>query len=367
MTSGLNGDPSLGPRRADLAWDDPGQANGTTQITNQILSIDVNYTMDLVCEISVKVHDPGFLLSNNHYFAIGRHVWFRGYTMSSIHGPSPSPFKNNRVWQLFEIGNATMSNGPGSSAVWDIKLRPGAVQQLKRDKSPARIGGTGSNYIRSAANAYGLRSFLQHTVGGAETWKAQNENEVKESVWDVMGRIASSNRVEEGHAKFLLFEVDGVIFFATQRWLLGKWGMEHGNRSINIADPRIDTSQMSSYRYVEMAWPPHRDTLIGSDTFQLMSIPKVSRTDNAPIDTTGSLQLDRFNARALRPGMTIFLNMRDCNYYNGMYLITTVSFEHIGTGAVAVNFRSPERIAKDIRYLAVGPRRTQVVGSFSDI
>lgn len=356
--------------RADLAWDDPNLTGGKSTISDSILSINVNYTMDQASEISVQVHDPSFQLSRSNYFSIGRHIWFRGYTMTQFSGPggpgAPGPNEGTRRWQLFEIGTASMSPGPGSSPVWDLKLRPTAIQQLKRDKDPSVVAGTGSNYIISAGQKYGLKTVAQHTVGGAETWRAQNEYEVKESVWDVMARIASDNRQEEGHARFVLFESDGVLFFGTQKWLLGKWGMQAARRDASLIDPDIATSQMTVYNYVELAWPPRRH-IAPTDIFQMMALPKISRTDNAPIATEGSVDLDRFNARALRPGMTIFLNLRECQYYNGMYLITSVSFEHLGNNAVSISFRSPERLAKDIRMLEVGAHRRQTVGRFSNI
>lgn len=354
-------------RRNDLAWDDPSLAGGTSTISDAILSVNVNYSMDSVSEITVRVHDSNFALSRSNYFSIGRHVWFRGYSMAQFGGSSNTrPSSGNRVWQLYEIGNATMSPGPGISPVWDLKLRPAGIQQLKRDKTPATIAGTGSNYVINAAQKYGLKAVAQHTVGGAETWKAQSEYEVKESVWDVMRRVASDNRQEEGHARFLLFEADGVIFFGTQRWLLGKWGSQAATRDVSLIDPDVTVSQMNTYNFVELAWPPRR-TGSPTDIFQMMSLPKITRTDNAPIATEGSVDLDRFNARALRPGMTIFLNLKECPYYNGMYLITTVTFEHIGNNAVSISFRSPERLAKNIRMLEVGSTRAQTVGRFSDI
>ncbi len=355
------------PHRNDLAWDDPNLAEGKSTIHEAILSINVHYTMDMVSEISVQVHDMDFQLSRNNYFSIGRHIWFRGHTMAQFTGADPPrPIEGARKWQLFEIGTASMSPGPGSGPVWDLKLRPGAVQQLKRDKSPATIAGTGSNYIVNAGQKYGLKAVVQHTVGGAETWKAQNEYQVKESVWDVMARVANDNRQEEGHARFMLFESDGVLFFGTQRWLLGKWGMRSSIRDVSLVDPDVKTSEMAAYNYIDLAWPPHRSAS-SADVFQMMALPKISRTDNAPIATEGSVDLDRFNARALRPGMTIFLNMRDCRYYNGMYLITSVSFEHLGNNPVSISFRSPERLAKDIRMLETGPFQRQTVSRFSQI
>ena len=157
----------------------------------------------------------------------------------------------------------------------------------------------------------------------------------------------------------MLFETDNTLFFGTQRWLLGRWGMEF--------DPNLEVSpgttgaKRSGMNFIHMPYPPRLSVDGSLDTFRLMALPKVTRSDNNPLEVQGSMQLDRFNARALRPGMTIMLDMnrRFCalphpagalgtDYFQGYYLISQVSFDHYGTGPVSISFRSPERIAKDI-------------------
>jgi hypothetical protein len=347
-----------GPREIDLAWDDPTLLGGQSTIETSILTMTVNYSMDMASEISVEVHDPAFELARNNYFSIGRTIWYRSWTLASLESPSTEGIlKGNRMWQRFEIANATMGPGPALSAVWTLRLRPQGVQQLKRHKqTDSKITGTGHQFIANAANFYGMDSVTQETTKGS-TWKSQGSSEVKESAWDVMRRIAGEDRSKDDQTQFMLYEADGVIFFGTQRWLLGRWGMTYVNKDISLIDVDAENGERTGYNYIHLAWPPVRDTS-GDDVFQMVALPRVTRTDNDPIATEGSLQLDRFNARALRPGMTIFLDLsrgeRGTNYFNGMYLINSVSFDHFGTNPVSIQFRSPERLAKNINVLAVG-------------
>ena len=181
----------------------------------------------------------------------------------------------------------------------------------------------------------------------------------KESVWDVMVKVAGGSATDAEPYKFMLFEADNILWFGTQRWILGQWGIDYDkNVRHNTIIPRNNRVGMNS---IYIGWPPvitHSDESF--DTFRLLAMPTATRSDNNPLEVTGSLQLDRFNARALRPGMTIQLDLdRDefgTMYFNGYYLISTVSFEHYGTGPVTVGFRSPERIAKDIPQISIGDR-----------
>ena len=84
-------------------------------------------------------------------------------------------------------------------------------------------------------------------------------------------------------------------------------------------------------------------------------MPSVSKSDNDPFEVTGSMVVDRLNGTSLRPGMTIQLSGipmfgpytnssgQAISNDSGLYLITSVDYDHLGTDPVKVGFRSPER------------------------
>ena len=348
-----------GPRESDLRWDDVKLSNAMSGITESVLSIQTEYSMDMATQVTVQVHDPGFVLARNHYFAIGRTVWYRSWTLSTMQFPQESGLiDGSRIWQRMEIASAAVGQGPGISAVWTLQLRPKGIQQLKRLRDDTLISGSGTAFIKKAANWAGLYCVAQHTTDGDGSWQADSDDGRKESLWDVMQRVASeaASVDEEDPVRYMLFEVDNVLFFGTQRWLLGRWGTRYADqlplKTITPGENRIGMN------FIYIGWPPATSLNDNMNTFRLLGMPSATRSDNNPLEVTGTLALDRFNARSLRPGMTIYLDMdeggRGTSYFNGYYLISNVSFEHYGTGAVSLQFRSPERREKDIPSVEVG-------------
>jgi|SaaInlV_135m_DNA_1039713.scaffolds.fasta_scaffold07446_2 hypothetical protein len=360
VTSDGSAPAHAGPREGcDLAWDDIYMADAMSGINEAVLSIQTEYSMDMVSQVTVTVHDPKFILARNNYFAIARTVWYRSWTLTDLVLHQTATIDGTRVWQRMEISSATMGQGPATGAVWTLQLRPKGIQELKRNKTEGAISGIGSTFIKNAAIWAGLNSIVEPTTEAEAEWQAEGEDGQKESVWDVMVKVAGGSATDAEPYKFMLFEADNILWFGTQRWILGQWGINYDkNVRHNTITPRNNRVGMNS---IYIGWPPaitHSDESF--DTFRLLAMPTATRSDNNPLEVTGSLQLDRFNARALRPGMTIQLDLdRDefgTMYFNGYYLISTVSFEHYGTGPVTVGFRSPERIAKDIPQISIGDR-----------
>lgn len=313
--------------------------------------------MDLVTQVTVQVHDPNFLLSRNHYFSIGRTVWYRSWTLSTVQLPrDPGLVDGSRIWQRMEIASATMGQGPGLAAVWTILLRPKGIQRLKRMRVQNKITGNGSSFIESAARWAGLHSVTQNTIEGAGTWQAKAEDGREESAWDVMQRVKSEASPEDEPLSFMLFEVDNVLFFGTQRWLLGRWGTNYVEQA--QLKPIVPGENRTGMNYIYIGWPPSVAGYESLEIFRLMGMPSATRSDNNPLEVTGTLSVDRFNGRSLRPGMTIYLDLDrqqlGTTYFNGYYLIDSVSFEHYGTAPVTVRYRSPERLEKDMPWVEIG-------------
>ena len=85
--------------------------------------------------------------------------------------------------------------------------------------------------------------------------------------------------------------------------------------------------------------------------------------------------VDRLNGTSLRPGMTIQLkgipmfgpyvgdNGRIVADDSGLYLITNVDYDHLGTDPVKVTFRSPERKRQYVQQLGSGVRKVEPMRS----
>jgi hypothetical protein len=268
----------------------------------------------------------------------------------------------SRVWQRLEVASSTVGPGPGSGAVWTLLLRPKGIQRLKRNRNLGTISGEGSTFIENAASWAGLSSYVQSTSDtnspNSSNAEWQAEGNEQETAWDVMTRVATESSVKDEHTKCMMFEADNTLFFGTQRWLLGRWGMAY-DRNQEVGQGTTGQKR-TGMNYCYMGFPAAISREGSLDVFRLMSLPRVTRSDNNPLEVTGSLQLDRFNARALRPGMTILLDLDRFElgtpFFNGYYLIDQVTFEHYGTSPVSITFRSPERIPQDIHLLKIVDR-----------
>ena len=82
-----------------------------------------------------------------------------------------------------------------------------------------------------------------------------------------------------------------------------------------------------------------------------MQIPTVRKSDNDPLEVTGSMNVAREVGMSMRPGMTIKLD--GIPTMNGYYLINSVEFDPLSGTPVAIGFRSPERLSKNIREYSV--------------
>jgi hypothetical protein len=77
-------------------------------------------------------------------------------------------------------------------------------------------------------------------------------------------------------------------------------------------------------------------------TFEILSMPKLTKGENDPMESEGSAIVARDNGVALRPGMTIRIN--NIPYVQKYYVITSVGFQEQVTDPVSVEFRTPERL-----------------------
>ena len=259
----------------------PQQANLEEFITR----LDISYTMDMASQLSIELVDFDLTLTKNNYFQVRRNVYYGTNT--------------------FEIASVGIKQGPGTTASVTLECRSKPIQQLKRDKSPESFGATSaSQFARVAASRYGMQFVGQESGEKVTINKSQDPNSA-ESAYSVLKSAA-------GSSQFVAFESDNTLYFATQEWLLGKWG--------NV------TTQ----------YPPK-----DADTFQLIEMPSFRTSDDDPMQATFQANFHRTNATQLRAGMTITIN--GVNGFETRYLITEVSYNEFEDTPVSVSGRTPEK------------------------
>lgn len=328
----------IAERRGDLIFFDPKYKDSESDLSRNLLSLEVSMGIDLATQVTAQVHDSQFRLAQNNYFVIGRDAFFRTSTvgdLSEIHGTNSVRLQDNLFMRL-EIAAVTCSAGVGAQPVWTVELRNKAVQQMRRDKNPASIEGSAHDYVINAAQKYGLDVVAQPTDKTRKINKATSDR-AADSVWDVLQNLASES-------KYVVFETENILFFGSQKWLLGRWGSKTSAWPFESVAYHLKPGDR--YNYCLVSFPPKKD-----DTFRPVTMPDMRRSDNDPLEVQGSVELEREAGSALRPGMSVYI----ANYptFEGLYLIDNVEYSHLGTAPVRVSFRSPEREEKDIRQLKV--------------
>ena len=132
-----------------------------SSIDASVLTVEINYSMDMATQLSFTVYDYGLKMMENRYFDIGREVIYDTQTISSINSNSGEVRRNA---QIFEISSITIQPGSGITPTVSVTCLPKAIQQMKRDKKPETIKGNGTEYVRNAARKYGLDFFGEETT-----------------------------------------------------------------------------------------------------------------------------------------------------------------------------------------------------------
>lgn len=325
-----------------------------------LINLNVSYTTNMASEVSFSVSDTGLKMLENNYFSIGRIVAYVTETFGTIEG-TRNPDVRERQTQLFEIANVTVSQGPGASPVVEVRCYSRAIQQMKRDRSPGSIKGSGTAFVQQAAKKYGLKFWGENTSKKQQINKASGGNKA-DSVWDVITNLA-------GEAKFVVFEVDGYLIFASEKFLLKRWGTHEiplGNKKTKkksdkkqnkyiplIYKPHFQQSSVRPYTYTPTIESSQRNVL------QLLSVPNMTISENNPWDGSGNAIIDRFNAVRLRPGMTV--KIEGVPTFNGYYLIDSVTFSDLVPDPVNISFKKPEKEEKEIKDLEIGKKGPQVI------
>lgn len=334
-----------------------------TNIDHSIISVSVDYSMNQASQLSFEVVEtmnmdfsqiaeaektyPRVLeFAQNNYFQIGRDVVYETTTLNEISNINNSGTNLIKQKQLFEIASVTFSQGPGGSPIWQVKCFSKAIQQMKRDRNPGTVKGTGSAFVKNAAKKYGLKYFGEETSKKQTVTKATGDKQA-DSLWDVLTRLAQD-------AKFVVYEVDGFLIFASEKYLMHKWGIDSGD-TVRIWNKKEKKFKTKGTKYIPLQYPA-----VGKGTpgyFFAMSYPTMNVSTNDPRYGDGLITVDRQNGTQIRPGMTAYVG--NIPSLNGYYLIDSVSFSDRTPDPVTVSFRKPTLEPKEEKELPVGVRFLQ--------
>jgi hypothetical protein len=269
-------------------------------IVQALTELNISLTISGSSEVSVSVIDPDFRMAKANYFQIRRDAFYKGL--------------------LFEITAVETSRSEGIHPKHQLDCRSKAIQLMKRDKRPEAFNGiSGYDLAQRMALRYNMNFVGQKDAKKQATVKS-NSGTTDDSVWSVLQSAADDQ-------EFVCFVSDNTLFYASEKWLLGKWG-----------DPKFAYGDI---KFIPFIWPePTVDFLPEAiDKYVLLDMPTVRRSDDDVRAASGSMTVDRANGVLLRPGMTIFLG--GMHGFDGFYLISDVQFSEGTFQPVQVQFRTP--------------------------
>lgn len=213
--------------------------NPNTNFNEYVIEMSVNLTLDEASEIQLTVFDPNLQFLNANYFQIRQTVEYSG--------------------MRFEIAAMEVSQG-SAGPLLNIQCRPSGIQELKRRKIAEVLQvATATNYAAQKARDVGL-AFFGEDSAARKVVNQVNNDKANESVWDVLGSLAN----ELG---FVKFETDNRLFFSSEAYLLGKFGIsgfgyDAGFLSIPIRWNATPMNEGAFRRFAPfIPGPPERPTL----------------------------------------------------------------------------------------------------------
>lgn len=320
-------------------------------IKESVLSMKVSYSMSEVTQLSINLIDPGFEMLKANYFSIGRDVIYRTKSMATKNDLTQLAAPKNYYELKLEISSVSVSGGQGSSAFIQIEARSKPIQQMKRYKNAnelkaaqAKIAGKNSaiGFLQYICFSFGLELVADPLISKTSTINVSSDaTKSSDSAWDVVSRIASDNNCA-------VFEVDGTLYVAKLKTLLGKWGTD--NVVANIYNLKTNTISAENIAAVPIIYPHPNGKMIALgkpryEDFILTQMPQISKSDQDPYQCQASVQLDRFSGTSLRPGMTVAL--WGIPTLSDVFIVSSVDYDEMSVGTVSVSLLKPERDDKD--------------------
>lgn len=276
-----------------------------------ITSLDVNYTIDGASEIKMTITDPEYRFMENNYFQPRRRLVYRG--------------------EMFEIGVTEVSQGPGMSPQITVTCWNAAIQKMKRDKKPGNISGDSAyDYALAVAKKFGLK-FVGEKTNKRQSINKGTGNNSDENVWTVLTSAANQD-------EFVLYVMDNTLVYASQQWLLWKFGID--SRQKSKSDGSTETQKFNQMFYNPGGTVPEL-----SNKFTVMGYPSIRYSENDALEGDGRITVMKPNGCIVRPGQTVWIGPKP-TLFKGGYLVTSVSFSEGTPDPVEIEFRTPQKPKK---------------------
>jgi len=222
--------------------------NVQSEITEAVMELGVDLSLDMTTEMSFTVFDPDFRMLRNNYFQVRRPVSFQGYD--------------------YEIAQIQMDRQGGGLDTVKITARSLPIQRMRRETGAASWDTISpSLFAKLMADEWGLKMFIQDSGEKVGITRQQGDN-IDESTWDVLQRLAAD-------LEFLVFESYGVLYFTSEEFLVQR----QPGITINLFAEETDP------------WFPYSLSL--------------SQNDDDWAGSSFTAQVGRENGKQLRPGMTV--------------------------------------------------------------
>lgn len=293
-------------------------------ITDTVTGMSLNYTMDAGAELSVQLVDNRMEMLQAGYFRLGQEYDFIQFKDISevFYGLGFSS-------ESFTLVSVDVQQGLGDMANITLAFQDTVFSKLKTDLKPqAYRAANGFSYARNVAKKYKLNFIGEEVKGKQETIKVKAKNNT-ESVWAVLQRAAADNQ-------FLCFVTNGTLYFASPRYLIGRWGID----IINFKP--VGEKNERAFRYIPLIYPtPDNET-----RYFLTGIPSMRKSLDSPKVADGSATIFGGSARYLRAGMTVMVYGMNSQFDNA-YLITSVDYEPDTVEPVQITFANVASLAPE--------------------
>jgi hypothetical protein len=170
-----------------------------SQFGPYVTSLELSYSIDGANQIQFTVIDKDYLMMEKNLFMARRKLLYRG--------------------NMYEIGVVEVGQGPAGSPQVTVTAWDAAVQAMKRDKKPDSISGSSAyEYAVNAAKKFGI-DLIAEKSNKTQTINKGNGTNSDQSVWSVLSSAANQD-------EFVLYVMDGVMVYGSQKWLMWKFGTD---------------------------------------------------------------------------------------------------------------------------------------------
>lgn len=319
---------SKAPVQPDWAKEASGTKQRLYEFAQSVMEIKVSYTVNGCSELSVRVADEKLTMWNNNYFQIG----------------TPVKFKND----VFEIASTELEPGEGDYVFVTLQLRTQAVQQMKKNRTPQSFrSATGFEFARKVAKEYNLTFIGEEPKGIKQAAIKVKSKNNRESVWDVLQRSASD-------ISFLCFVTDGIMFFGSPNWLLGRWGVDEVE-GVTV-ETYLGQKVKRTLKYIPLVYRQETAGQVNylSDKqlrFHLLEMPNMRRSEDSPKESEGSAKLwfgDKYEKAdgaiyTIRAGMTVMLY--GLKGFEQAYIITSMEYLFGQPEPIEIAFATIDKLA----------------------